>query len=144
VSEVPTPWWTLQDDIRRAGLDPDAVRRVTDRSMAENARPWPRARSMSGSRARRSRSPAWTCRPWTAVEIDVHLARVDRDIARHHRDEFLLQLRQEVLPRAADALMREHDLQAFLGGGGAASGSALAVRKKSSQLITRPSRRTAA
>lgn len=37
VSEVPTPWWTLQDDIRRAGLDPDAVRRVTDRSMAENA-----------------------------------------------------------------------------------------------------------
>ena len=37
VSEVPTPWWTLQDDIRRAGLDPDAVKRVTDRTMAENA-----------------------------------------------------------------------------------------------------------
>jgi NitT/TauT family transport system substrate-binding protein len=37
VSEVPTPWWTLQDDIRRAGLDPDRVRRVTDRSMGENA-----------------------------------------------------------------------------------------------------------
>ncbi len=37
VSEVPTPWWTLQDDIRRAGLDPDTVKRVTDRSMAENA-----------------------------------------------------------------------------------------------------------
>lgn len=37
VSEVPTPWWTLQDDIRRAGLDPDAVRRVTDRDMAGNA-----------------------------------------------------------------------------------------------------------
>lgn len=37
VSEVPTPWWTLQDDIRRAGLDPDSVTRVTDRSMAENA-----------------------------------------------------------------------------------------------------------
>jgi NitT/TauT family transport system substrate-binding protein len=37
VSEVPTPWWCLQDDIRRAGLDPDAVRRVTNRSMAENA-----------------------------------------------------------------------------------------------------------
>ncbi|HEY8609664.1 MAG TPA: ABC transporter substrate-binding protein [Roseomonas sp.] len=36
VSEVPTPWWTLQDDIRRAGLDPDRVARVTDRSMAEN------------------------------------------------------------------------------------------------------------
>lgn len=37
VSEVPTPWWTLQDDIRRAGLDPDTVKRVTDHSMAENA-----------------------------------------------------------------------------------------------------------
>jgi NitT/TauT family transport system substrate-binding protein len=37
VSEVPTPWWTLQDDIRRAGLDPAAVKRVTDRSMGENA-----------------------------------------------------------------------------------------------------------
>ncbi len=37
VSEVPTPWWTLQDDIRRAGLDPDAVKRVTDSSMGENA-----------------------------------------------------------------------------------------------------------
>lgn len=37
VSEVPTPWWTLQDDIRRAGLDPNGIRRVTDRSMAENA-----------------------------------------------------------------------------------------------------------
>jgi NitT/TauT family transport system substrate-binding protein len=37
VSEVPTPWWTLQDDIRRAGLDPDSVRRVTDRGMADNA-----------------------------------------------------------------------------------------------------------
>ncbi|GGG23585.1 hypothetical protein GCM10010964_09670 [Caldovatus sediminis] len=37
VSEVPTPWWTLQEDIRRAGLDPASVRRVTDRTMAENA-----------------------------------------------------------------------------------------------------------
>lgn len=37
VSEVPTPWWTLQHDIRLAGLDPAAVRRVTGRSMAENA-----------------------------------------------------------------------------------------------------------
>jgi NitT/TauT family transport system substrate-binding protein len=37
VSEVPTPWWTLQDDIRRAGLDPDRLARVTDRGMAENA-----------------------------------------------------------------------------------------------------------
>lgn len=37
VSEVPTPWWTLQEDIRRAGLDPAAIRRVADRTMAENA-----------------------------------------------------------------------------------------------------------
>ena len=37
VSEVPTPWWCLQDDLRRAGLDPEALRRVTGRSMAENA-----------------------------------------------------------------------------------------------------------
>ena len=36
VSEVPTPWWTLQHDIREAGLDPDRVARVTDRGMAEN------------------------------------------------------------------------------------------------------------
>jgi NitT/TauT family transport system substrate-binding protein len=36
VSEVPTPWWCLQDDIRQAGIDPDALDRVTDRSMAEN------------------------------------------------------------------------------------------------------------
>ena len=26
VSEVPTPWWTLQHDIRLAGLDPTAIR----------------------------------------------------------------------------------------------------------------------
>ena len=37
VSEVPTPWWTLQHDVRLAGLDPTTVRRVTDRSMVENA-----------------------------------------------------------------------------------------------------------
>lgn len=36
VSEVPTPWVCLQDDLRRAGLDPSKVDRVTDRSMAEN------------------------------------------------------------------------------------------------------------
>jgi NitT/TauT family transport system substrate-binding protein len=36
VSEVPTPWWCLQDDLRRAGIDPDALDRVTDRSMADN------------------------------------------------------------------------------------------------------------
>lgn len=37
VSEVPTPWLCLQDDLRRAGVDPAAVNRVADRSMAENA-----------------------------------------------------------------------------------------------------------
>ena len=37
VSEVPTPWWTLQDDIRAAGIDPAAIKRITDRPMAENA-----------------------------------------------------------------------------------------------------------
>ena len=37
VSEVPTPWWCLQEDLRQAGIDPDALSRVTDRSMAENA-----------------------------------------------------------------------------------------------------------
>ncbi len=37
VSEVPTPWLCLQDDIRRAGLDPSKVDRITDRSMTENA-----------------------------------------------------------------------------------------------------------
>ena len=37
VSEVPTPWLCLQDDIRRAGVDPDSLDRVPDRSMAENS-----------------------------------------------------------------------------------------------------------
>lgn len=37
VAEVPTPWLCLQDDLRRAGLDPAAVDRVADQSMAENA-----------------------------------------------------------------------------------------------------------
>lgn len=37
VSEVPTPWWCLQDDLRREGIDPATLNRVTDRSMAENA-----------------------------------------------------------------------------------------------------------
>jgi NitT/TauT family transport system substrate-binding protein len=36
VSEVPTPWWTLQHDIRLAGLDPESLRRVTDQPMAAN------------------------------------------------------------------------------------------------------------
>ena len=37
VSEVPTPWMCLQDDLRRAGIDPDTVARVSDASMADNA-----------------------------------------------------------------------------------------------------------
>ena len=37
VSEVPTPWLCLQDDIRRDGGDPSLVDRVKDRTMAANA-----------------------------------------------------------------------------------------------------------
>lgn len=37
VSEVPTPWLCLQEDLRRAGCDPQGVTRVADRAMAENA-----------------------------------------------------------------------------------------------------------
>ena len=37
VSEVPTPWLCLQDDLRRAGLDPATLSLVTGRTMAENA-----------------------------------------------------------------------------------------------------------
>jgi NitT/TauT family transport system substrate-binding protein len=36
VSEVPTPWLCLQEDLRRAVLDPNALPRVADRTMAEN------------------------------------------------------------------------------------------------------------
>jgi NitT/TauT family transport system substrate-binding protein len=37
VSEVPTPWLCLQEDMRRAGLDPAKLDRVTGQSMASNA-----------------------------------------------------------------------------------------------------------
>lgn len=37
VSEVPTPWLCLQDDLRRAGIDPDTMDREANRTMAENA-----------------------------------------------------------------------------------------------------------
>ena len=37
VSEVPTPWMCLQEDIRGAGYDPAALDRVDDRPMAANA-----------------------------------------------------------------------------------------------------------
>jgi NitT/TauT family transport system substrate-binding protein len=36
VSEVPTPWICLANDIRLAGVDPGSLDRVTDKSMAEN------------------------------------------------------------------------------------------------------------
>ncbi len=37
VSEVPTPWWCLQDDLRRVGIDPATLTLETKRSMAENS-----------------------------------------------------------------------------------------------------------
>lgn len=37
VREVPTPWLCLQEDLRRAGIDPEHLSRVTDRTMDENA-----------------------------------------------------------------------------------------------------------
>jgi NitT/TauT family transport system substrate-binding protein len=36
VSEVPTPWLCLQEDLRQAGVDPERLDRVADRSMADN------------------------------------------------------------------------------------------------------------
>jgi NitT/TauT family transport system substrate-binding protein len=36
VSEVPTPWLCLQEDLRQAGLDPARLDRITGRSMADN------------------------------------------------------------------------------------------------------------
>jgi NitT/TauT family transport system substrate-binding protein len=36
VAEVPTPWTCLQLDLREAGLDPAALARTSDRTMAEN------------------------------------------------------------------------------------------------------------
>jgi NitT/TauT family transport system substrate-binding protein len=37
VAEVPTPWLCLQDDVRRAGVNPATLDRVSGPSMAENA-----------------------------------------------------------------------------------------------------------
>jgi NitT/TauT family transport system substrate-binding protein len=36
VSEVPTPWICLANTIRQAGIDPDSLQRVCDRTMAQN------------------------------------------------------------------------------------------------------------
>ena len=37
VAEVPTPWLCLQDDLRRAGIDPQQIDRISGPSMADNA-----------------------------------------------------------------------------------------------------------
>jgi NitT/TauT family transport system substrate-binding protein len=37
VSEVPTPWLCLQEDLRRAAIDPASVQRCTSGTMVENA-----------------------------------------------------------------------------------------------------------
>jgi NitT/TauT family transport system substrate-binding protein len=37
VAEVPTPWLCLQDDLRRAGVDPATLNRISGPTMAENA-----------------------------------------------------------------------------------------------------------
>ncbi|HET7887123.1 MAG TPA: ABC transporter substrate-binding protein [Bradyrhizobium sp.] len=36
VSEVPTPWMCLQQDLREAGIDPAMIARIHDRPMSEN------------------------------------------------------------------------------------------------------------
>jgi NitT/TauT family transport system substrate-binding protein len=36
VSEVPTPWVCLQDDLRRGGVAPESLDRITDKTMEEN------------------------------------------------------------------------------------------------------------
>ena len=36
VSEVPTPWLCLQQDLRDIGIDPSSIKRISDRSMADN------------------------------------------------------------------------------------------------------------
>ena len=37
VAEVPTPWLCLQDDLRRAGIDPDTIDRRSDMPMVDSA-----------------------------------------------------------------------------------------------------------
>jgi NitT/TauT family transport system substrate-binding protein len=37
VAEVPTPWLCLQDDLRRAGVDPGTLNRINGPSMGDNA-----------------------------------------------------------------------------------------------------------
>ena len=35
-TDVPTPWMTLQDDLSRAGVDPDLINKSVDKTMQEN------------------------------------------------------------------------------------------------------------
>ena len=51
--------------------------------------------------------------------MHIHLAGINRDIACDDGHQFLLELRQEIFPIAANALMRQHNLKPFLGGNGA-------------------------
>src|SRR5690606_36568868 len=37
VTEVPTPWICLQQDLRRAGIDPASIQRTAPATMAQNA-----------------------------------------------------------------------------------------------------------
>lgn len=37
MGEVPTPWMTFQDDLRRANIDPASLNRTADQTMTENA-----------------------------------------------------------------------------------------------------------
>ena len=49
VSEVPTPWLCLQEDMRRVGLDPDALPRTPIGRWRAMQRPCARAKSTSCS-----------------------------------------------------------------------------------------------
>jgi len=46
VSEVPTPWMCLREDLRRAGIAPADLARVADRTMADNVAALRRGESM--------------------------------------------------------------------------------------------------
>ena len=62
VSEVPTPWLCLQQDLREAGIDPDRLDRVSDRGMAEISLHC----AAAGSRQRSCSSP-WSKKRWRRV-----------------------------------------------------------------------------
>jgi hypothetical protein len=58
VSEVPTPWYCLQHDLRLAAIDPASIRRSAARSMAENVALL-RAGEVDGIHSSRLRSRQW-------------------------------------------------------------------------------------